>query len=128
MDFYKKWTFRSVLIWVILCIIITIFYVKKIIIIPIVTDAYNYFTLLLSIIWITFWFFKFFYVIEIKDRHSEVNRIKSHYFNILRKENYGEIINLSDQELIKKYNSETDLKWAEEAISNVDLPARNNNQ
>jgi hypothetical protein len=42
--------------------------------------------------------------------HSEVNRIKSHYFNILRKENYSEIINLSDRELIRRYNSETDLK------------------
>lgn len=128
MDFLKKGTFWSLLIWVVLLIIITIFYVKKIVIMPIIPDIYNYFTLIFSIMWISFWFFKFFYVIEIKDMHSEVNRIKSHYFNILRKENYSEIINLSDRELIRRYNSETDLKWAEEAIGGVQLAPRNTNQ
>ncbi len=124
MNFYKKWTFWSIFIWVILIGIITSFYVKKIIILPIIPDFYNYFTLFLSIIWFSFWFFKFFYVIELKDKHSDINRIKSYYFNKLKKENFSEIINLSDNELIEKYYKEPDLEWAEQAINQVTLSER----
>jgi len=124
MDFYKKWTFISIWIWVILFLIITFFYVKWFVILPIISDFYKYITLVLSVIWLTFWLFKFFYVIEIKDKHSDVNRIKSHYFNTLKKENFWEIINLSDNELIKKYYKDADLGWAEKAINEVILHRR----
>jgi len=88
--FLKKWTFWAVIIWIALLIIITYVYWNGystgniIIKIPIILTDKEYISLLFWLLGFSFWMYKFFYVLELKDKYKKhLNYIS----NILQQNN-----------------------------------------
>lgn len=79
MEFYKKSTFWTIIIWIIFIVIALIIFIKQIIIlfIPILLDWKYFITIIISIVSTFFWIYKYF---ELKELINENARLKDDFY------------------------------------------------